>query len=155
MIAIATFLSLLATATCATAASQSAPPPAQIPNQDPVLVNIIAYEFPFCLASQSELLQNLFVSRPTDTKLVTSSSGSGQKSESECRDVNASKGVPHSFFYTADGAVEGCELWTFEEESCGGEKTVRELGGVGFSECFSRPEKFVKPLLKSAKVVCG
>jgi hypothetical protein len=26
--------------------------------------------------------------------------------------------------------------------------------GVGFSECFSDPKKFVKPLVASAKVVC-
>lgn len=150
-------LALLTTSiTTATATSAPPPttPPAKIPSQDHVLVNLIAYEFPYCLASQSNLLQNLFVSRPTDTKLVaTSSSSSGQKTSSECEEIHASKGVPHSFFYTADGAVEGCELRTFEQVGCEGEVTVRAL--EGFSTCFTKPEKYVKPLLKSAMVVCG
>lgn len=152
LLALTTILSLLPTATSAT----PAPAPATIPPQNPIVVNLIAYEFPYCLSSTSSLLQNLFLSLPTDTKLVTShSSNKPQDSSSECKDVNASKGVPHSFFFTADGDLEGCELRTWEEVGCKGEGEGRRLDGKGFSECFTRPERFVKPLLRSARVVCG
>lgn len=64
--------------------------------------------------------------------------------------------MPHSFFYTADGDLKGCELRTWEGEKCDGEVTVRKLDAQkGFSECFTSPKRFVKPLLRSGRVVCG
>jgi hypothetical protein len=118
-----------------------------------VIVNIIAYEFPFCLASQG-LLEHLFLSRPSDTKLAAVRDAESKSYGSECADVNATKGVAHSFYYTADGSDGAvCELVTYDQKACEGVPTSHPLS-VGFSECFSSPKKFVKPLIASAKVVC-
>jgi len=69
--------------------------------------------------------------------------------------VNATKGVAHSFYYTADGSDgQFCQLVTYDEKACKGVATSRPLS-VGFSECFSSPRKFVKPLVASAKIVCN
>lgn len=116
-------------------------------------VNLIAYEFPFCLAGKG-LLENLFLSRPTDTKFVVNHSDASGTTAG-CKAIDATKGVVHSFFYTADGSGgEGCKLLTYGEKECAGEATEYDLR-VGFSECFSDPKKFVKPLVASAKVQCG
>ncbi|KAM0703684.1 hypothetical protein Q7P35_009623 [Cladosporium inversicolor] len=116
-----------------------------------IVVNIIAYEFPFCLAGQG-LLENLFLSRPTDTKLSAIQDPGSKWYGSECADVNSTKGVAHSFFYTTDGNYgEFCELVTYDQKACKGVPTTQYLN-VGFSECFSSPKKFVKPLIASAKI---
>ena len=142
-----TILAILATTT-ATAATNT-PPPTCPQN---LIVNLIAYEFPFCLAGKG-LLENLFLSRPTDTKFVVNHSN--PSSSTGCKAINATKGVVHSFFYTADGSGgEGCKLLTYGEKECKGKATEYDLS-VGFSECFSDPKKFVKPLVASAEVRCG
>ena len=125
---------------------------AQVCPNGPV-VNIIAYEFPFCFAGKG-LLENLFLSRPADTKLAAVRDPESKSYSSECADVNATKGVAHSFFYTADGSdVDFCELVAYDQKACEGVPTSHPLS-VGFSECFSSPKKFVKPLIASAQVVC-
>jgi hypothetical protein len=118
-----------------------------------LVVNLIAYEFPFCLASQG-LLEHAFLSRPSNTKLVAVHESGSKSYGSDCADINATKGVAHSFFFTADGSDGGnCELITYDQKACKGVPTSRSLE-VGFSECFSDAKKFVKPLVASAKVVC-
>ena len=125
---------------------------AQVCPNGPV-VNIIAYEFPFCLAGKG-LLENLFLSRPASTKLAAVRDAGSKSYNSECADVNATKGVAHSFFYTADGSDrEVCELVAYDQKACKGVPTSHPLS-VGFSECLSSPRKFVKPLIASAQVVC-
>jgi hypothetical protein len=96
--------------------------------------------------------------------------------------INASKGIPHSFYYTVyndddddddddDGSKNdsakgsdfgSCELVTFEKEGCEGEETKYSLrvegedeDEGGQSECFSRPDRFVKALLRSARIECS
>ncbi|GAB7323859.1 hypothetical protein MBLNU13_g07295t2 [Cladosporium sp. NU13] len=119
-----------------------------------LVVNVIAYEFPFCLAGQG-LLENLFLSRPSDTKLAAVRDAGSTSYGSECADVNATKGVAHSFYYTTDGSGgEFCQLITYDQKACKGVPTTHPLS-VGFSECFSSPKKFVKPLVASAKIVCN
>lgn len=137
-------------ALAATAASSPTSNTELCPSNNNIIVNIIAYEFPFCLAGKG-LLENLFLSHPTDTKLNSAQAN-------ECKDVNASKGVPHSYFYTADTTGDGdnwehCELVTFDEEGCKGGRTEHDLR-VGFSECFTKGEKLVKPIVKSARIEC-
>ena len=117
------------------------------------IVNIIAYEFPFCLAGKGPL-ENLFLSRPSDTRIPVLQPPGAKTYGSGCVDVNATKGVSHSFFYTADGSGGAfCQLVTYDQKACEGVATAYPLG-VRFSECFSDPERFVKPLVASAKVVC-
>jgi len=50
-----------------------------------------------------------------------------------------------------------CELLTFEKEGCEGKVTAHSLDGIegGVSKCFSRPDRFVKALLRSARVACS
>jgi hypothetical protein len=99
-------------------------------------------------------LENLFLSRPSDTKLAAVRDAGSKSYGSECTDVNATKGVAHSFFYTVDGSDdELCKLITYDRKACKGVATSHSLS-VGFSECFSSPKKFVKPLIASAKIVC-
>jgi hypothetical protein len=46
---------------------------------------------------------------------------------------------------------------TFEEEGCGGKATPYSLkveGEDGRTECFSKPDRFVKALLRSARIKC-
>ena len=94
------------------------------------------------------------MSRPNDTKLTALRDPGSTSYGSECADVNATKGVAHSFFYTADGSDgEFCKLVTYDQKACKGVPTSYSLS-VGFSECFSSPKKFVKPLVASAKIVC-
>ena len=82
------------------------------------IVNIIAYEFPFCLAGKG-LIEYLFVSRPSNTKLAAIRDTESKSYGSECADVNATKGVAHSFFFTADGSYdEFCELVTYDQKAC-------------------------------------
>jgi hypothetical protein len=144
---LAVLIASLITSTIATPS-----PSAQVcPNG--LVVNLIAYEFPYCLASQG-ILEHAFLSRPRNTKLVAVRDAGSKSYGSECADVNATKGVVHSFFFTADGSDGGsCELITYDQKACKGVATSRSLD-VGFSECFSDPKKFVKPLVASAKVVC-
>ena len=137
-------------ALAATAASIPTSNDEVCPSNNNIIVNIIAYEFPFCLAGKG-LLENLFLSRPTDTKLTSAHAN-------ECTDVNASKGVPHSYFYTTDTTGNGadsdrCTLVTFDEEGCMGGRTEHSLRVV-FSECFTKGEKLVKPIVKSARIEC-
>lgn len=134
-------------------------------------VTLNAYEFPFCLASDSDYLQNFFISRPTHTNLTLTLPPSFSAPNGECVPINASKGIPHSFYYTVyndddskDGGKESrdfgpCELVTFEEEGCGGKATPYSLkvegeGEPGQSDCFSKPDRFVKALLRSAMIKC-
>jgi hypothetical protein len=140
-------------------------------------LTLTAYEFPLCLASDSDLLQNFFVSRPTHTNLTLTLPPSFSAPNGECAPINASKGIPHSFYYTVydndnhDGSKNDserssgfgpCELVTFEEEGCEGESTAYSLRvegegeeESGQSECFSRPDRFVKALLRSARFECS
>jgi hypothetical protein len=130
-------------------------------------LTLTAYEFPFCLASDSDLLQNFFVSRPTHTNLTLTLPPSFSAPNGECEPINASKGIPHSFYYTVydDEGESGrssdfgsCRLVTFEKEGCEGEETkysLRVEGEGGQSECFSRPDRFVKALLRSARIECS
>ena len=95
------------------------------------------------------------MSRPNDTKLAAVRDAGSTSYGSECVDVNATKGVAHSFYYTAaasDG--EFCRLVSYDQNACKGVSTSHPLN-VGFSECFSSPKKFVKPLVASAKIVCS
>jgi hypothetical protein len=136
-------------------------------------LTLTAYEFPFCLSSDSDLLQDFFISRPTHTNLTITTPPSFSSPNGECFPINASKGIPHSFYYTVydnneDGSKRNsdfgsCELLTFEDESCGGEGTPYPLrmvegdddGASGRSKCFSKPDRFVKALLKSARISCA
>jgi len=118
------------------------------------IVNIIAYEFPFCLAGKG-LLENLFLSRPNNTKLAAVRDAGSTSYSSECADVDATTGVAHSFFYIADGSDgDICELVAYDQKACGGVPMSHPLS-VGFSECFSSPKKFVKPLIASARIQCN
>lgn len=141
--------------TTATAADTTSTAPSAQTCPQSLIVNLIAYEFPFCLAGKG-LLENLFLSRPTDTKLIVNhSDASNPSGGSGCTAINATKGVVHSFFYTADGGGgQSCKLLTYGEKGCEGTPTEYDLG-VGFSECFSDKKKFVKPLVASAEVRCG
>jgi hypothetical protein len=140
-------------------------------------LTLTAYEFPFCLASDSDYLQNFFISRPTHTNLTLTLPPSFSAPNGECMPINASKGIPHSFYYTVynnddDGGSKNdsakgsdfgsCELVTFEKEGCEGEETKYSLrvegedeDEGGQSECFSRPDRFVKALLRSARIECS
>jgi hypothetical protein len=163
-----------------TTAATTTTPSAENPNLNANIaktktLTLTAYEFPFCLASDSDLLQNFFVSRPTETNLTVSNPPVFSRPNGECVAIKASKGLVHSFFYTFygddddegnengemgrrdSGSSESCELVTFEEEGCGGTGTRYDLGGASpssRSKCFSRPDRFVKALLKSARLVC-
>jgi hypothetical protein len=80
-----------------------------------IVVNLIAYEFPYCLATQG-ILEHAFLSRPSNTKLVAVRDAGSKSYGSECADINATKGVAHSFFFTADGSDGGsCELITYDQ----------------------------------------
>lgn len=121
---------------------------------DGVFVNLIAYEFPFCLAGKG-VLENLFLSRPTDTKLAVKNTSGSSTYESECVEVKATKGVVHSYFYTADGGDTGsCELVAFDKKGCEGKETAHPLS-TGFSRCFTEASKFVLPIVSSAKIQCS
>ena len=130
-------------------------------------LTLTAYEFPFCLSSDSDLLQDFFISRPTHTNLTFTDPPSFASPNGKCVPINASKGIPHSFFYTVyadddDGKRSdfgNCGLITFEKEGCEGEATPHslreEVGEGGQSKCFSRPDRFVKALLRSARIECS
>ena len=53
-----------------------------------------------------------------------------------------------------------CKLVTFEKEGCEGKATTFPLtvegeeGEDGRSKCFSRPDRFVKALLRAARIEC-
>jgi hypothetical protein len=136
-----------------------------------ITLTLTAYEFPFCLASDAEILQDFFVSRPTYTNLTITDPPSFASPNGKCVAINASKGIPHSFYYTVHedknedesrSDFGSCELLAFEKEGCEGKVTshslredVGEGDGSGRSKCFSRPDRFVKALLRSARMECS
>jgi hypothetical protein len=137
-------------------------------------LTLTAYEFPFCLASDAEILQDFFISRPTHTNLTFTDPPSFASPNGKCVAINASKGIPHSFYYTVSSstgasggqdnsgtatAESSCRLVTFEKEGCEGKATPHslreEVGEGGRPKCFSRPDRFVKALLRSARIECS
>jgi hypothetical protein len=171
---------VLQSTTLATATGDQSQLPASNTNANDANANLLpkttttltltAYEFPFCLASDAEILQDFFISRPTHTNLTFTDPPSFASPNGKCVPINASKGIPHSFYYTvsssstdgSSGATaesSSCRLVTFEKEGCEGKATPHllreEVGEGGRSKCFSRPDRFVKALLRSARIECA
>ncbi|KAI3482828.1 hypothetical protein L1887_54424 [Cichorium endivia] len=122
---------------------------------DGVLVNLIAYEFPFCLSGKG-LLENLFLSRPTDTKLAAKNTSGSSTYESECVEVKATKG--RGAFHTSirlTAAMRDLVSWWRSIRRDARERRRRIPLSTGFSRCFTKASKFVLPIVSSAKIQCS